>query len=75
MFATALTHAAWDADATESKVVLSTRSSIASALEGARDKLEAIALISGAKYERGPAYPGWAPDMKSPVSDPLIYGK
>eukprot|EP00958_Prasinococcus_capsulatus_P022397 scaffold3158_cov389-Prasinococcus_capsulatus_cf.AAC.19 len=54
-------------DATEATIILSTRSSIGTALEAARDKLEAIAVLAGAKYQRGPAYPGWAPNMSSPV--------
>jgi len=49
----------------EAIILCSTRSSIGEALEIARDKLEAIVSLGGAKIERGPPYPGWNPNMKS----------
>jgi dipeptidase D len=49
----------------KASILCSTRSSIASALEVTRDKLEAIATLSGATFERSPRYPGWNPNMDS----------
>jgi len=48
-------------------VLHSTRSSIAPALEALRARVEAVALLAGAKAEHGEAYPGWKPDMSSPL--------
>ena len=48
-------------------VLHSTRSSIAPALEALRARIEAVALLAGAKAEHGEAYPGWKPDMASPL--------
>ncbi|KAL3927797.1 MAG: hypothetical protein SGBAC_012928 [Bacillariaceae sp.] len=50
---------------TEATILCSTRSSIGDALEIARDKLEAIVSLGGARIERGPPYPGWNPNMNS----------
>lgn len=51
-------------------VVCSTRSSIMSALEAHRDKLEVIAQSLGCVvFEREEAYPGWAPSASSPIRD------
>lgn len=47
------------------KVQLSTRSSLGSALEAARDRLQAIADLAGGSLEKGPVYPGWAPTPKA----------
>lgn len=48
-------------------VLCSTRSSIDTALESARDRLAAIATLAGAKFERAPYYPGWNPNMDSEI--------
>jgi dipeptidase D len=48
-------------------VLCSTRSSINTALESARDKLAAIASLAGATIERAPYYPGWNPNMDSEI--------
>jgi dipeptidase D len=48
-------------------VLCSTRSSVASALEALRDRIRAVATLSGAHVEHKPAYPGWQPDMESPL--------
>jgi dipeptidase D len=48
-------------------VLCSTRSSINTALESARDKLAAIATLAGAIIERAPYYPGWNPNMDSEI--------
>lgn len=52
-------------DDPEATILCSTRSSVGVALEIARDKLEAIVSLGGAKIERSPAYPGWNPNMNS----------
>jgi dipeptidase D len=44
---------------------LSSRSSIDSALQNFRDRINAIASLSGAKVEEGNAYPGWKPNLDS----------
>jgi len=48
-------------------VLCSTRSSIQSALEATRDRLTAVACLAGASIEKSEPYPGWNPDMNSPV--------
>ena len=52
-------------DDTDAIILCSTRSSVGEALETARDKLEAIVNLGGAKIERGSPYPGWNPNMQS----------
>ena len=55
-------------DGSTSAIVLcSTRSSIGSALEATRSKLAAIATLAGASVEKSSPYPGWNPNMKSPL--------
>ena len=49
------------------KVLTSTRSSVAPPLETLRDKIRAVAVLAGASYEMGKPYPGWQPDMDSPL--------
>ena len=49
------------------RIVLSTRSSIAAGLEAAREKLRAVAALSGAEIELQEAYPGWNPNLKSVI--------
>jgi dipeptidase D len=56
-----------DDDTTTATILCSTRSSISSALEATRDRLAAVAFLAGASIERSPAYPGWNPNMESPV--------
>jgi len=46
-------------------VLLSTRSSIAPALEGLRGRIEAIGNLAGAGVDHANAYPGWKPDPDS----------
>jgi len=46
-------------------VLLSTRSSIAQALEGLRGRIEAIGNLAGAGVEHANAYPGWKPNPDS----------
>jgi dipeptidase D len=49
------------------KIHTSSRSSIASALEATRSKIEAVAKLSGAKIKHLKGYPGWNPDLSSPL--------
>jgi len=44
---------------------MSTRSSIKSALQNLRDRIRAIAELSGAKVEEDKPYPGWKPNLES----------
>jgi dipeptidase D len=44
---------------------LSSRSSIASALQDLRDRINAISSLAGAKVTEGESYPGWKPDLNS----------
>ena len=53
-----------DSDAT---VTTSTRSSIFSALEATRSKIDAIAALSGAKTEKDEGYPAWSPNLESSI--------
>ena len=46
-------------------VLLSTRSSIAQALEALRARIEAIGNLAGAGVEHANAYPGWQPNPDS----------
>ncbi len=46
-------------------VLLSTRSSIAQALEGLRGRIEAIGNLAGAEVKHANAYPGWKPNPDS----------
>jgi dipeptidase D len=49
------------------EVLMSSRSSVASALEALRAKIGAIALLAGAEVSEHDGYPGWKPDLSSPV--------
>jgi dipeptidase D len=46
---------------------LSSRSSIKSALQDFRDRIRAVAMLSGAKIDEEEPYPGWKPDLDSKV--------
>lgn len=48
-------------------ILCSSRSSVGPALERVRDNIEAISVLSGAVIKRLNGYPGWKPDMKSPL--------
>ena len=52
-------------DGSHVEILMSTRSSVATALEAQRDHIRAIAELAGAEVEEGEAYPGWQPDMDS----------
>jgi dipeptidase D len=46
---------------------LSTRSSVNSALYAVRDAIRAVSEMAGAQVEQPPGYPGWTPDLESPL--------
>lgn len=48
-------------------VVTNQRSSVASALEAARARVRAVAELANAAIEQPRAYPGWQPDLASPL--------
>ena len=47
------------------KVLMSSRSSVASGLDWIRGKIEAVATLAGAKVEHHDGYPGWKPNLDS----------
>ena len=47
------------------KVLMSSRSSVASALDWIRDKIYAIGAVAGAQVDHHDGYPGWQPDLNS----------
>lgn len=49
------------------KILLSSRSSIMSALQDLRDRIHALATLSGAKISEDDPYPGWKPNLDSPL--------
>jgi len=48
-------------------VLMSSRSSVASALRWIRQKIRAIAFQAGAEVDEHDGYPGWKPNLDSPV--------
>jgi len=48
-------------------IVCSTRSSISEALESQRERIKIMSKAFGATTEQDEAYPGWAPNVNSPV--------
>lgn len=48
-------------------VLMSTRSSVASAMRDARRRLRSYANLAGAEVEENEGYPGWKPDLASPL--------
>ncbi len=63
----------------ENEVIISTssRSSVGSALEATRTKIEAIGKLGGAQINHLEGYPAWTPDLKSPLLNTMktIYQK
>lgn len=51
----------------EAKLHLSSRSSNGTALQATRDKLAAIAKMAGGSIEQPEGYPGWMPNLDSPI--------
>ncbi|HSS48087.1 MAG TPA: aminoacyl-histidine dipeptidase [Thermoanaerobaculia bacterium] len=50
-------------------ILLSTRSSVASAMGSTKRRLRSIAELAGAGIEETEGYPGWKPDLASPLLD------
>ena len=50
---------------TVTTVYMHTRSSVLSALEAARNRIEAIGMLAGGSIERFEGYPAWTPDLES----------
>jgi dipeptidase D len=48
-------------------ILMSTRSSVASALAALSQRIRAIGTLAGAEVEEGGGYPGWTPNMQSPL--------
>ena len=48
---------------------LSSRSSVDSALDALRRRVRAIGMLAGAGVEEAEPYPGWKPDLESPLLD------
>ncbi len=53
----------------ELRVLMSSRSSVASALGWIRRKIRAVAFLAGAEVEEHNGYPGWKPNLDSRVLD------
>ena len=51
----------------ELKVLMSSRSSVDSAIHATRRRIRSIAELAGASVEEGNGYPGWKPDVHSPL--------
>jgi dipeptidase D len=51
----------------EAKIGLSSRSSIGSALQATKDMLRALAEMAGADISQPEGYPGWTPNLNSPI--------
>jgi dipeptidase D len=51
----------------EAAISMSTRSSIKSALQDLRDRIHAVAELSGAKVTEEKPYPGWKPNLDSNI--------
>ncbi|MBE3126059.1 MAG: aminoacyl-histidine dipeptidase [Acidobacteria bacterium] len=64
-------------DKKELKVLCSTRSSVASALEATRNIIKSVCDLAGARAEFKNGYPGWMPNLASPLLKHLkeIYAK
>jgi len=52
-------------DGNRVRIEMSTRSSINESLQALRDRIAAVALLSGASVDQGEPYPGWKPDLGS----------
>jgi dipeptidase D len=51
----------------KAEIICSSRSPIGPALEAVRASLKSLAVLSGAKIRQPEAYPGWAPNLRSPL--------
>jgi dipeptidase D len=59
------------------EVLCSSRSSVASALEATRDVIKSVCALAGAEAELHDGYPGWMPNLDSPLLKKLkeIYAR
>ena len=55
----------------EVSIFNSTRSSILTALEAIRAKIEAVGLLAGAQTEHLEGYPAWSPNLESPLLEKM----
>lgn len=51
----------------EVEIFHSNRSSVASAMVATRRRMRALGALAGARVEEGAGYPGWKPDLSSPL--------
>ena len=51
----------------KAEIICSSRSPIGSALEAVRAMIKSLAGLAGAKIRQPEAYPGWAPNLQSPL--------
>jgi dipeptidase D len=51
----------------KAQIICSSRSSVASALEAVRNSIEASSELAGAKVSQPEGYPGWTPNLESPL--------
>jgi len=51
----------------KAQIICSSRSSVASALEAVRNSIEASSELAGAKVTQPEGYPGWTPNLESPL--------
>jgi dipeptidase D len=56
-------------DGDKALIGLSSRSSIMSALQDFRNRIHAIAILSGAEVTEETSYPGWKPNLSSNILD------
>jgi dipeptidase D len=61
----------------KSEIICSTRSSVASALQATRDNINALGQLVGAEVIQEEGYPGWTPNLASPLLKTLkeVYKK
>lgn len=59
--------AAVSIDNDAAKILCSSRSSIGTALEHTRGRIQAIAFLAGGTVDQSPAYPGWQPNPSSSI--------
>ncbi len=52
---------------TQLLIHVSNRSSVATALQGLQERIAAIGMLAGAKIEELEGYPGWKPNLDSPL--------
>lgn len=53
-------------------ILMSTRSSVDSALRATRQRIRSIASLAGARVKEGNGYPGWQPNVNSPLLKKMV---